>query len=82
VALRPPRGQNLDRQTALTQALLAAEPVYDAVDWSGEGGVHRATAFVEQALEAPVKLWSSGPSAADVVGIGGCGLGKPFAGRC
>lgn len=58
----PPKTPDLERQAALTERLFRATPMYEAVDWSGEGGAERATRYFGDALGVPVRLASFGPS--------------------
>ena len=64
--IRPPTGQDLDRQTALGAALSAATPVYEPLPWTGERGCDNAMSFFEERLGVPVRIASSGPTATDV----------------
>jgi adenylosuccinate synthase len=67
VALRPPVAHDVDRQAALTAAVLDATPAYEDVDWSGARGVEHAMSFFERAVGAKVRWVSSGPRASDLV---------------
>lgn len=74
--LRPPTGQDLERQATLTAHLFRATPVYKQVPWTGEGGAERAIRYFEDALKVPVRIASYGPSADRVVVRGRSGGGS------
>jgi adenylosuccinate synthase len=59
----PPRGHDLDRQAALAEALTRASPSYEPASWDS---ADQAACFFEEAVGAPVRLVSSGPTASDV----------------
>ncbi|MFO0586662.1 MAG: adenylosuccinate synthetase [Polyangiaceae bacterium] len=62
LVLTPPATPDLERQAAVTERLAKATPVYEAVEWSGDGGAERATRYFGEALGVPVRLAAYGPS--------------------
>jgi adenylosuccinate synthase len=62
-AILPPAEHDLDRQAALGDAVTSASPLYEHASWASPD---QAASFFEEAVGAPVRLVSSGPSASDV----------------
>jgi adenylosuccinate synthase len=64
--LRVSPGRDLDRQAAMTRALAGATAVCEPAAWHGPAGAERALAFFAEAVGAPARLASWGPSTGDV----------------
>jgi adenylosuccinate synthase len=62
-AIVPPAEHDLDRQAELAEAVTTASPLYELASWASPD---QAARFFEEAVGAPVRLVSSGPSASDV----------------